>query len=155
MLALKELENVGRLSGGQVCIIDKTGKIQVDVVGGSLGGLRSHIPMRRDALILGYSTTKAITATLAHVMVQEGYLTYDEPICERVWKQFCPYPDPPIHLDRSLKLSNEEVERRWKWKQEITLPAGSVIASRKRGVSPSSWKFSTCYTVLQRQPNPW
>lgn len=118
---LKELEQEGRLSGGQVCVIDKHGKIQVDVVGGSLGGLRSHIPMRRDALILGYSTTKAVTATLAHIMVREGYLSYDEPICERVWKQFCPQDDPPVHLHRTLKLSHEEVERRWKWKREITL----------------------------------
>lgn len=118
---LRELEEEGQLSGGQVCVIDKTGKIQVDVVAGSLGGLRSHIPMRHDALILGYSTTKAITATLAHLMVRDGYLSYDEPICERVWQQFCPYEEAPSHLHKDLKLPSEEVERRWRWKREVTL----------------------------------
>ncbi len=118
---LRELEDEGRLSGGQVCVIDKNGNIDVDIVGGCLGGLRSHIPMLHDALILGYSTTKAITATLAHIMVRDGYLSYDEPICERVWKQFCPYENAPANLHRDLKLPVEEVERRWQWKREITL----------------------------------
>lgn len=118
---LEELEKEGNLIGGQVCVLDKEGKTQADIVAGTLGGLRSHLPMRHDALILGYSTTKAITATLAHIMVREGYLSYDEPVCERVWKRFCPFEDAPTNLHRALQLPSDEVEKRWKWKREITL----------------------------------
>lgn len=117
---LKDLESEKNLVGGQVCVI-KDGIIQVDVVAGSLGGLRSHIPMQKDALILGYSTTKAITATLAHIMVQDGYLTYDEPVCERVWKKFCTTPEPPVNLHSKLGLSQEELQKRWQWKRKISL----------------------------------
>lgn len=119
--ALQELEKEGKLVGGQVCVLDKDGKMQANVVEGTLGGLKSHIPMRDDALILGYSTTKAIAATLAHIMVRNGYLSYDELICKRVWKKFCPYEDAPSTLHTALDLSHDEVEQRWKWKREITL----------------------------------
>jgi len=117
---LKTLEEEKNLVGGQVYII-KDGMTQVDVVAGSLGGLKSHIPMRRDALVLGYSTTKAVTATLAHLMVKMGYLSYDELICERVWKEFCPTAEPPDKLHTHLELSEEDVTLRWQWKRQITL----------------------------------
>lgn len=120
-LVLSNMEEEDSLVGGQVCVLDKGGKPQANVVAGTLGGLRSHIPMTRDAVILGYSTTKAVTATLAHMMVQEGYLSYDEPVCERVWKQFCPTNDPPRNLASELDLPVEEVEKRWQWKRQITL----------------------------------
>lgn len=118
---LNQLEEENKLVGGQICILDRGGKIQADVVAGSLGGLRSHIPMQRNALILGYSITKAVTATLAHIMVQEGFLSYDEPVCERVWKAFCPTEAPPQTLGKDLRLSFEEVTTRWAYKREITL----------------------------------
>jgi hypothetical protein len=118
---LKELEDEKELAGGQVCILNKNGELQADVVAGSLGGLRSHIPMQRNALILGYSTTKAVTATLAHIMVHEGFLSYDEPVCERVWKAFCPTKDPPKGLSKDLGLPFDEVVARWHWKRQITL----------------------------------
>jgi len=118
---LDELQKEGNLVGGQVCVLDKDGNTQADVIAGTLGGLRSHIPMRRDALILGYSTTKAIAATLAHIMVREGYLSYDEPVSERVWKQFCPFENAPTTLHRDLERPSDEVERAWRWKREITL----------------------------------
>ena len=117
---LKTLEGENNLVGGQVYII-KDGKTQVDVVAGSLGGLKSDIPMRRDALVLGFSATKAVTATMAHLMVQLGYLSYDEPICEQVWKEFCPTAEPPAKLHVHLRLPQEKVARRWQWKREITL----------------------------------
>jgi hypothetical protein len=119
--ALKTLEDEKLLVGGQVCILNKDGKPQADVVAGSLGGLRSHIPMQHNALILGYSTTKAITSTLAHIMVQEGYLSYDEPVSQRVWKSFCPTELPPRNLVHDLELPYEVVLKRWRWKRQITL----------------------------------
>jgi CubicO group peptidase (beta-lactamase class C family) len=118
---LEKLKDEKELVGGQVCVLDKHGKPQADVFAGSLGGLRSHIPMQRNALILGYSTTKAVTATLAHIMVQEGFLSYDEPICERVWKSFCPIKYPPRTLGEHLGLPFEDVTTRWNWKRQITL----------------------------------
>lgn len=109
------------LVGGQVCVLDKGGSFEASVLEGNLGGLRSHIPMSQNAVILGYSCTKAVTATLAHLMVQERYLTYDEPICSRVWPDFCPTADPPKNLAAELGLSQEEVQKRWQWKRQITL----------------------------------
>jgi hypothetical protein len=38
---------------------------------------RGHMTLQ--AVILGYSCTKAITATVAHIMVEEAYLSLDEP----------------------------------------------------------------------------
>jgi CubicO group peptidase (beta-lactamase class C family) len=93
----------------------------VDKVHGHMGGLQQFMPMTSDALILGYSCTKAIAATLAHVMVTEGYLSYDEPICERVWKEFCPLDNAPEHLVLALGLDKIDVEQRWAWKRKISL----------------------------------
>jgi hypothetical protein len=118
---LQDLEAEDNLAGAQVCVLDKDGKALADAVAGSLGGLRSHIPMTRSSVILGYSTTKAVTATLAHIMVHDGYLTYDEPICDRVWARFCPTKEPPTNLHHDLNQSIEEIKQRWHWKCQITL----------------------------------
>jgi predicted unusual protein kinase regulating ubiquinone biosynthesis (AarF/ABC1/UbiB family)/CubicO group peptidase (beta-lactamase class C family) len=116
-----ELERNGEYAGGQICIVDKTGKTLVNVVAGSLGGLKSHIPMEDTALILGFSCTKGITATLAHLMVEQGYLDYDEPICERVWQAFCPTELPPNGLGTASCMSLDTLKTRWAWKRKITL----------------------------------
>jgi len=118
---LARMESEESLVGGQVCVLDRNGSTEANVAEGTLGGLRSHIPMTQNAVILGYSCTKAITATLAHLMVQDCFLEYDEPICKRVWPDFCPTADPPKHLAKDLGLSGEEVQRRWQWKRQITL----------------------------------
>jgi CubicO group peptidase (beta-lactamase class C family) len=77
--------------------------------------------MSPDALVLGYSCTKAVAATIAHIMVTEGYLTYDEPVCERVWRAFCPSESPPLDLHVALDLAEADVKDRWAWKRQITL----------------------------------
>lgn len=118
---VRKLDIEGNLAGGQVCIIDECGKVVVDKVYGHMGGHKRFMPMSCDALILGYSCTKAIAATLAHVMVAEGYLSYDEPICERVWKAFCPFELPPDGLPQALGTPEDEVNRKWTWKRQITL----------------------------------
>lgn len=156
---LEELQREGKFVGGQVCVLDKDGKTQADVVCGTLGGLRSHIPMSHDALILGYSTTKAVTATLAHIMVRDGYLSYDEPVCERIWKQFCPFEDPPPKLHRDLKMARDEVEQRWKWKREITLrhilnhAAGLWSAFPAKFTIQKMASCEECFTSFEYNPD--
>lgn len=120
---LKELEATNQIAGAQVCVLEANGNALVDLAVGHLGGyLRQHA-MRHDTLVLGFSCTKAVTATLAHVMVAEGYLTPDEPICERVWPNFCPLKEPPSALIAAFHdtLSEKEVRQRWAWKRKITL----------------------------------
>lgn len=93
----------------------------LNAVAGHMGGLKSTLPMRTDTLVMGFSATKAITATLAHMMVEQGYMTYDEPVCESIWPDFCPTEDAPKDLAKALDLSEEEVKKRWAWKRQITL----------------------------------
>jgi hypothetical protein len=117
----EELEASTEIIGAQLCILDKNGDTLVDVFAGTLGGLKSHIPMQSSALVLGYSCTKAVTTTLAHVMVAEGYLSYDEPVCSRVWSDFCPTEKSPTHLTEALSIDKEELKQRWGWKRHISL----------------------------------
>jgi aarF domain-containing kinase len=120
---LKQLEATNRIAGAQVCVLDANGNALVDLAAGHMGGFLRQHPMRRDTLILGFSCTKAVTATLAHIMVAEGYLTPDEPVCDRVWPSFCPYENPPPALFAAMHdtLSKDEVLKRWAWKRNITL----------------------------------
>jgi aarF domain-containing kinase len=118
---IKDLQKESKIEGMQICVIDMKGDYLANVTSGTLGGLKNHIPMQSDALILGYSCTKAVAATMAHVMVSEGYLHYDEPVCERVWMSFCPTKEPPKVLAPALGLSDEVVRERWAWKRQITL----------------------------------
>jgi CubicO group peptidase (beta-lactamase class C family) len=118
---LAELRDKEMIAGAQVCVIDNEGKILTNNVEGHMGGLKRNNAMRPDALILGYSCTKAIAATLAHLMVEEGYLTYDEPICERVWPAFCPTESYPSELETALDSTPEQLAQQWGWKRRITL----------------------------------
>lgn len=118
---LTELEAKKDVVGAQICILDKEGSELANLTAGTLGGLKSHVPMHPSALVLGYSCAKAITATLAHCMVNDGYLSYDEPICERVWPQFCPTEKAPPGQAEALGISKEEAGQRWHWKRQITL----------------------------------
>jgi len=117
---LEELEENGDIAGCQICVLNEKGQPLVQAVAGHMGGLMRKIPMRPDAIILGHSVTKAITATLAHVMVQEGYISYDEPICERIWPKFCPYSEAPDKLVESMQNADNTREK-WSWKKSITL----------------------------------
>jgi len=116
---LRELDEKKKIAGAQVCILDSNGNMLANVVEGHLGGLKSSLPMRSDALVLGYSCTKAVAATLAHVMVEQGYLCYDDLVCN-LWPEFCPQ-DIPEGLAEKLDLTEEELSERWMWKRSITL----------------------------------
>jgi predicted unusual protein kinase regulating ubiquinone biosynthesis (AarF/ABC1/UbiB family) len=156
---LEDFENEGQFIGGQICVLDKNGKVEVDVFAGTLGGLKDHIDMKRDSLILGYSCTKAITATLAHRMVEEGYLSLDEPISKRVWKNFCPTQVVPSGLARSMELSAAEAELRWKWKRQITLrhilnhTAGLWAAFPPNLTIKSMASCETCFPAFEYNPS--
>lgn len=120
-VVVNELKLAGSIAGAQVCVLDSSGQSLVHIVDGHLGGLKKRTEMRSDALILGFSCTKAIAATMAHIMVNEGYLTYDERVCEKVWKEFCPAEYAPTDLHDSLGLSCADTQERWSWKRQITL----------------------------------
>lgn len=111
----------GLVTGAQLCVLDKQGTQLVDGAVGSLGGLKTHETLRRNDLIVGHFCTKAITATLAHLMVELGYLTYDEPVCLRIWTSFCPFDDAPTTLFKVLKMHPNAIRQRWAWKRQITL----------------------------------
>jgi len=117
---INELDREGHVSGVQVCVIDQSGKIVADKAMGNMGGLKRNVPMRTNSLVLGFSCTKGIVATMAHMMVEEDYLSYDEPICERAWPAFCPGEGIP----EELKLAFPEettIDEQWEWKRSITL----------------------------------
>ena len=121
MCAIKKFEDKGQITGSQVCVVDGKGQTLANVVSGHLGGLKQNVSMSADTLVFGWSVTKAVSATLAHLMVQEGYLTYDEPICQRVWPAFCPSESAPEELFRSSMVDMDDSIRRWSWKRRITL----------------------------------
>lgn len=118
---LDELADEDELVGAQICVLNNDGDALANVVAGTRGGLYGHVPLRQCDLILGFSCTKAITATMAHIMVSEGYLDYDEPICDRIWTRFCPTKDAPQNLYESLDMNETEIQRRWNFKRQITL----------------------------------
>lgn len=109
------------LAGAQVCVLDKKGCTLAHSVIGHLGSLKSHLHMRSDSLVLGFSVTKATAATLVHAMVEDGYMSYDEPICKRIWPEFCPFTDPPEDLLIAMGDSSKEMIKAWGWKRKITL----------------------------------
>lgn len=119
-IVLNDLQRSGKIAGAQVCVV-KDDKTLAHAIEGNLGGLKNHLPMRSDTIMVGFSVTKATTATLANRMVQEGYFQLDEPICERIWPQFCPSLIPPTELLGAMYDDAEQVVQKWQWKRSITL----------------------------------
>jgi Beta-lactamase len=109
--AAKELQAEKKVEGVQICVLDKNGDCLADVTSGTLGGLKKDFPMQNNVLVLGFSCTKAIAATMAHIMVKEGYLDYDEPVCKRAWTKFCSSEKPPVELVCALGVSEEKRTR--------------------------------------------
>jgi CubicO group peptidase (beta-lactamase class C family) len=74
-----------RKAGGAALCIYHRGEKVVDCWGGSrdLAGN----PWQEDTLALSYSTSKGVTSTLMHVLVDRGLLDYDDPVC-RYWPEF-------------------------------------------------------------------
>jgi CubicO group peptidase (beta-lactamase class C family) len=70
--------------GGAVCVYHR-GKPVVDCWGGVMDDAGS--PWQQDTLAVSFSTTKGVTATLLHQLVEAGKLNYDDPVV-RYWPEF-------------------------------------------------------------------
>lgn len=70
--------------GGAACVYHR-GKPVVDI----WGGVRDDAgnPWREDTLAVSFSTTKGVTATLLHQLVEQGRLHYDDTVA-RHWPEF-------------------------------------------------------------------
>lgn len=156
---IQDLRDEGKVEGVQVCIIDKDGDYLADVKSGTLGGLKKHMPVQNNSLIVGYSCTKAVASTMAHIMVKEGYLEYDEPVSRRVWTKFCPTEKPPQGLGVALELSDGEVQQGWSWKRSITLrhilkhQAGLWASLPKRMTIQSMSSCETSFAAYEYNPD--
>jgi len=66
---VEKMEANGDLGTGgiQVCVVDADGQIQTHVTRGSTAALSNDKPMRSDTVLVGFSVTKGIIATLAHL----------------------------------------------------------------------------------------
>jgi len=152
---INDLDEQGQIAGAQVCMVNSNGQVVVDVAAGHQGGLKKKLPMSVDTLVLGFSCTKATAATLAHVMVEQGYLSYDEPVCERVWVDFCPSESPPEGLELALDLTMDKCNERWSFKRTITLrhilyhSAGLWEALPSRLTVKSMVSCEDCYRAFE------
>jgi CubicO group peptidase (beta-lactamase class C family) len=72
------------LGGAAVCVYHR-GECVVDIWGGVRDTLR--MPWQSDTMSVSFSTTKGVTATALHVMVDHGLLDYDDPVA-RFWPEF-------------------------------------------------------------------
>src|SRR5271166_3224295 len=80
----ENLEKRGEL--GAACSIVLDGKPVVDIWGGHADKSKTK-PWQRDTLVNVYSTTKGLTATCAHRLIDQGKLDPDEPVA-RYWPEF-------------------------------------------------------------------
>ncbi len=85
---------------GVQLVVYLNGELVVDVVAGEIDPT-SGTKVRSDTLFPAFSTTKGIAATLAHLMVERGKITYDTPIAE-VWPEFAANGKGGITLRHAL-----------------------------------------------------
>src|SRR5438105_13545218 len=62
------------------------GRLVVDLWGGHADAARTR-PWERDTIVNVFSTTKAMTALAAHLLVERGLLDLDAPVA-RYWPEF-------------------------------------------------------------------
>ena len=75
----------------------------VDLWGGHIDAARSR-PWQRDTIVNLFSTTKAITALCAHVLVERGLLDVDAPVA-RYWPEFAEHGKDGIAVRHVLSHS--------------------------------------------------
>lgn len=73
-----------RGGGAAVCVYHRGEKV-VDLWGGVKDA--AGTPWREDTMSVSFSTTKGVTATLLHILVDRGRLDYDDPVA-RYWPEF-------------------------------------------------------------------
>lgn len=71
--------------GGAALSVYHKGQCVVDIWGGTQN--RDGDPWRSDTLSLSFSTTKGVASTLLHILVDQGYLNYDDPVSKH-WPEF-------------------------------------------------------------------
>lgn len=78
----RQLDSSG--GGAAVCVYHEGRKV-VDL----WGGVRDdeERPWRKDTMAMSFSTSKGITSTLIHILVDRGLIHYDDPIA-RYWPEF-------------------------------------------------------------------
>ncbi|MBI4616656.1 MAG: beta-lactamase family protein [Planctomycetes bacterium] len=75
----------GPIRGGAAVSVYHRGECVVDIWGGFRDG--AGAPWLRDTMALSFSTTKGVTATLAHVLADRGLLDLEAPVA-RYWPEF-------------------------------------------------------------------
>lgn len=80
----ENFEKRGELGAAVAMVID--GRPVVDLWGGYFDKAKNR-PWNRDTLVNVYSTTKGLTATCAHRLIDQGKLDPDEPV-SRYWPEF-------------------------------------------------------------------
>lgn len=71
-------------SGAAVCVYHR-GECVVDLWGGAMD--RDGTPWQRDTLAPSFSTTKGVTSTLLHILVDRGLIDYDARVSQ-YWPEF-------------------------------------------------------------------
>jgi CubicO group peptidase (beta-lactamase class C family) len=79
----RQLRRSGR-GGAAVCVYHR-GECVVDIWGGSKDA--AGTPWQADTMSVSFSTTKGVTATALHVLVDRGLLDYDDPVA-KYWPEF-------------------------------------------------------------------
>jgi CubicO group peptidase (beta-lactamase class C family) len=74
----------GGRGGAAVCVYHRGEKV-VDIWGGSKDG--DGTPWAADTMSVSFSTTKGVTATALHILVDRGLLDYDDPVV-KYWPEF-------------------------------------------------------------------
>jgi CubicO group peptidase (beta-lactamase class C family) len=79
----RQLRRGGR-GGAAVCVYHQ-GECVVDMWGGSKDA--AGTPWQEDTMSVSFSTTKGVTATALHILVDRGLLDYDDPVA-KYWPEF-------------------------------------------------------------------
>ena len=74
----------GRRGGAAVCVYHR-GECVVDIWGGAKDA--AGTPWQADTMSVSFSTTKGVTATALHILVDRGLLDYDDPVA-KYWPEF-------------------------------------------------------------------
>lgn len=81
---LPQRKNPSHAGGASLCVYHKGVKV-VDIWGGTKD--RDGNPWQEDTVVFSASTTKGVTSTLMHILVDQGLADYDDPIA-KYWPEF-------------------------------------------------------------------
>lgn len=81
---LPQNKNPSHAGGASLCVYHNGEKV-VDIWGGTKD--KDGNPWQQDTVVFSASTTKGVTSTLMHVLVDQGLADYDDPIAKH-WPEF-------------------------------------------------------------------